>query len=65
MTKYEERILYPNAVKILEALGYKVDSEVDVHTQFMLRYQHKIEGGIKRKRGRPFKSKKNNPNKFD
>jgi len=55
MTRYEERILYPNAVKVLEAMGYQVDGEVDVHTQFMLKYKSEFEKNPTTRKKGPYK----------
>lgn len=43
------------AKKLLQSLGYLVDGELDVHTQFMLKYKSEFEKNpTTRKRG-PYK----------
>jgi hypothetical protein len=57
MTKYEEQILYPEAKRLLQLLGYNTDEEI--HAQFINRYQNIVlKPGRPKKSGRPFGYKK-------
>jgi hypothetical protein len=57
MTKYEEQILYPEAKRLLQLLGYNTDEEI--YAQFINRYQDIVlKPGYANKGGRPKKYKK-------
>ncbi len=57
MTRYEKEILYPDAKRLLELLGYNTDEKI--YDQFLNRYQEIVNNPApKNKGGRPKKYKK-------
>jgi len=57
MTRYEREVLYPEAKRLLELLGY--DTKRTIYDQFLERYQDIVlKPGLAKKSGRPIGYKK-------